>query len=433
MIEHTDVESLRAGLRNGQFTSVQLTERFLELAEGSRYGAWRRLTPERALEQARVADKMLKDGQDLGPLQGIPVGLKDNIGMAGEANRAGLHPNIAVEPETRDSAPAARLSAAGAVFIGRLHMTELAFTALGLNGEFTPINPVAPDRVPGGSSSGAAVAVAAGEVPVAIGSDTGGSIRIPAAYTGIYGFKPATGSLDLAGVFPLSHTLDTIGPLARNLRDIELAYGVLRNEGGQTKPVERELRALVPTNLFLDDLDPQVEADFELAVERLAAAGVKVERKNMPVIDEVQASSELGPLPGWEAYFNHGKLLSENLDLIGAARGALEFGQRDKADYEKLLRVRAELMERFAQDTAQFDVMLTPTSASVPPLLAEALVPENMWPLDWRGLRNTMIGNFLGLAVLNVPMGELTGLSLSAPAGSEAILFEAGRRFSQQP
>lgn len=431
MIEYTDVQSLREGLRTGQFTSVQLTEQFLEVAEGSTYGAWRRLTPERALEQARAADEMLQDGRDLGPLHGIPIGLKDNIGMAGEANRAGLHPDIVVEPEAQDSAPAARLAAAGAVFIGRLHMTELAFTALGLNGEFTPVNPAAPDRVPGGSSSGAAVAVAAGEVPVAIGSDTGGSIRIPAAYTGIYGFKPATGSLDLAGVFPLSHTLDTVGPLARNLRDIELAYGAMRNDGGQVKRVEGELRALVPENVFLDDLDPQVAAAFERSVERLAAAGVNVVRKSVPVIDEVQASSELGPLPGWEAFFNHGKLLRDNLPLIGAASGALDFGQRDRADYEKLLRVRAELMERYVRDTAQFDVMLTPTSASVPPLLAEARVPEKMWPLDWRGLRNTMVGNFLGLAVLNVPMGDLTGLSLSAPAGSEAVLFELGRRFSE--
>lgn len=430
MIKEMDVESLRAGLRNGQFTSVQLTEYFLEVSEGSKYGAWRTFTPDRALEQARAADKMLQDGRDLGPLHGIPIGLKDNIGMAGEENRAGLHPEILVEPETQDSAPAARLSEAGAVFIGRLHMTELAFTALGLNGEFTPVNPAAPDRVPGGSSSGAAVAVAAGEVPVTIGSDTGGSIRIPAAYTGIYGFKPATGSLDLAGVFPLSHTLDTVGPLARNLRDIELAYGVMRNEGDQVKPLDGELRAVVPENLFLDDLDPQVAADFERAVERLAAVGVNVERKSVPVIDEVQASSELGPLPGWEAFFNHGKLLRDNLSLIGAASGALDFAQRDRADYEKLLRVRAERMERFVRDTAQFDVMLTPTSASVPPLLAEARVPENLWPLDWRGLRNTMIGNFLGLAVLNVPMGELTGLGLSAPAGSEAVLFELGRRFS---
>lgn len=166
MIKHTDVESLRAGLRGGHFTSVQLAEHFLELAEASKYGAWRRLTPERALEQARAADELLQDGRDLGPLHGIPIGLKDNIGMAGEANRAGLHPGIEVGPEAQDSAPAARLSEAGAVFIGRLHMTELAFTALGLNDEFTPVNPAEPDRIPGGSSSGAAVAVAAGEVPV---------------------------------------------------------------------------------------------------------------------------------------------------------------------------------------------------------------------------------------------------------------------------
>lgn len=422
-----DVRSLGNGLRSGRFSSVQLTERFLQLAADSRYGAWRTLTPERALAQARAADELLSQGTDLGPLHGIPVGLKDNIGMAGETNRAGMHPDVPLEAEAHDSAPAARLAAAGAVFIGRLNMTELAYTALGLNRQGTPINPAAPDRVPGGSSSGSAVAVAAGEVPVALGSDTGGSIRIPAAYTGVFGLKLATGSVDLTGVFPLSTTLDTVGPLARDLTSTELAFGVMQPAYASAATAPGQLRALVPENVFLDELDAQVAQQFERAVAQLEGAGVSVVRRKLPVIDEVQAAYALGTVPGWEAFLVHGDLLRAHQGLFGAVTDALQHHERDRADYEKLLATRLELIGRYMQETSEFDLTLTPTVASVPPLLSDAVMPENEGPLDWRGLRNTMIGNFLGLAVLSVPLGDLTGLSLSAPGGSERALFAAAR------
>lgn len=429
MIEATDVLTLAQSLRSGSCSAVELTAAFLQRAERNEYGAWRSLTPARALKQARAADRHRAEGRDLGPLHGIPVGLKDNIGMAGEQNRSGLHPDIPLQAETADSAIAERLGQWGAVFIGRLEMTELAYTALGLGAARTPANPAAPDRVPGGSSSGSAVAVAAGEVPVAIGSDTGGSIRIPAAYTGVCGFKPATGLLDLRGVFPLSRTLDTVGPLARDLSSVELTYGVME-ESYRPRPLNPgTLRVLVPENVFLDELDDQVAADFDRALERLKELGAEVAIKRLPVLDEIQAAYGLGTIPGWEAYLHHGEFISRHRELVRAADHILAYGARARDDYARLLGLRRELSRRFYTETARWDVMVTPTVACLPPLLSEVATPEGQATHDWRGLRNTMIGNFLGHAVLNVPMGHLTGLSLSAPAGAEHVLFSFGHSF----
>ncbi|HLR46431.1 MAG TPA: amidase, partial [Deinococcales bacterium] len=302
MIDSTDVRTLAEGLRQGRYTAVELAAHFLRRAERNEYGAWRSVTPARALSQARAADRLRAEGRDLGPLHGLPVGLKDNIGMKGEENRAGLHGDIPVAPERADSAPAERLDQWGAVFIGRLNMTELAYTALGLGSDKTPVNPAAPERVPGGSSSGSAVAVAAGEVPVAIGSDTGGSIRIPAAYTGICGFKPATGMLDLTGVFPLSRTHDTVGPLARDLSGVELTYGVMEPSYRYGEADPATLRAFVPENVFLEELDGQVADDFAHALERFRELGVEVVTGSLPVLDDIQAAYGLGTIPGWEAY-----------------------------------------------------------------------------------------------------------------------------------
>lgn len=429
MTENTDVKTLGEGLRRGLFSSVELTAHFLRLAEQNRYGAWRKLTPARALKQARTADRLLAEGRDLGPLHGIPLGLKDNIGTAGETNRAGLPEVVPLKAEAADSVPAERLAQGGAVFIGRLHMTELAYTALGLNQAGTPVNPAAPDRVPGGSSSGSAVAAAAGEVPVALGSDTGGSIRIPAAYTGICGLKPATGTLDLRGVFPLSPTIDTVGPLARDLSGVELAFRVLDPAWRPEDVPPRGLRVFAPTNVFPVDLDDQVAEDFARALARFEELGVEVVQQDIPVLDEVQAAYELGTIAGWEAYLHHGELLSAHRELIATAASASSYAERPAGDYARLLAARQELNRRFFRDTAELGVMLTPTVASLPPLLSEVTNPAAAAELDWRGLRNTMIGNFLGHAVLNVPMGHLTGLSLSAPAGSEAALFALARLF----
>ncbi len=420
------LRELATGLRQGNFSAVELAEECLRRAAANTHGAWRKLTPERALSMAREADRLLADDHDLGPLHGIPVGLKDNINMEGEVSLAGLDPRLPMVPEKVDSSAVELLERAGAVLLGRTHMTELAFTALGLSDQGTPLNPLAPDRVPGGSSSGSAVAVAAGEVPVAIGTDTGGSIRIPAAYNGIAGLKPGSKRLDMRGVFPLSNSLDTLGPLAGSAADAEIVYSVLDPRYLSIgRPGTR--RALVPESVLLDGLDSQVAADFEQACELLAASDVIIERGPLPLLQEIRDARRFGSFAGWEAYRMYGELLRSGAELIGVADTILAYGKRDPEDYLRLQQARADIKSRLPAELEGYDLILSPTTACLPPLLSDVAKKEQQQEHDAHGLRNTQLFNFLGLPALAVPMGELTSLSIAGLEGHENLVLAVGK------
>ena len=421
-----DVFRLQAALRTGELTAVELASECLRRASASSFGAWRALTPERALREAQTADRLLAEGTDLGPLHGIPIGIKDNIDMAGETSLAGLDPQLAAAPASRDAAVVNRLNQAGAVLIGRLHMTELAFTALGVSDRGTPVNPRDTSRAPGGSSSGSAVAVAAGEVPLTLGTDTGGSIRIPAAWTGIAGFKPTTSLLDLTGVVPLSRSLDSVGPLARTVAEAELMFGILE-PGLAPQPAPRRL--LVPETVLLDDLDAEVAADFERALELLSARGFVIERRKLPLLQEIRDAREYGSFAGWEAFSDHGDLLRRGGNLIGVGEAILSYGSRNPADYRRLQDVRTDIRRRFEAESTGWDAILSPTTACLPPELSSLHDNEARERHDARGLRNTQLWNFLGLPTLAVPMGELTSLSITAAAGQDAAVLHLGRLF----
>ncbi len=423
-----DLASLAAAFRNREVSSVELTGEFLRRAEASTYGAWRKLTAERALAMAERADRLLAEGQDLGPLHGIPVGIKDNINMAGEISLAGLDPQLPLRKADADASLVMRLELGGAVLMGRTNMTELAFTALGLSGRQTPVNPRDPERVPGGSSSGSAVAVAAGEVPVALGTDTGGSIRVPAAYNGITGLKPGNGRLDMRGVFPLSSSLDTVGPLTRTAAEAERVFAVL------DPAYVREDRigvptVLVPETVVLDELDPQVAKDFERALEVFRELNAVIHRKRLPYLQEVREASQYGSFAGWEAYRMYGELLRSGADQIGVSEDILAYAERDLADYQQLQQTRSALRARHRQVAADYDLLLAPTTATLPPKLAEVAEPEKRMELDSLGLRNTSLFNFLGLPVLAIPMGEMTSLSIIGREGQERLVLAAGRAY----
>ena len=421
-----DVFRLGAALRTGELTAVALASDCLRRASGSSFGAWRTLTPERALREAQNADRLLAEGTDLGPLHGIPVGIKDNIDMAGETSPAGLDPQLAPAAALRDTAVVALLQQAGAVIIGRLHMTELAFTALGVSDQGTPVNPRDGSRVPGGSSSGSAVAVAAGEVPLALGTDTGGSIRIPAAWTGISGLKPTTGLLDLTGIVPLSRTLDSVGPLARTVAEVELMFRVLAPEL-PARGIPQRL--LVPETVVLDDLDEQVATDFESALDLLRTLGCVIERRPLPLLQEIRDARQYGSFAGWEAFHDHGELLRTVGSRIGVGPAILAYGTRDSAEYHRLQELRSDAMRRFELETSDWDAILTPTTACLPPKLCDLQDPEARERHDARGLRNTQLWNFLGLPTLAVPMGGLTSLSITAAAGHDAAVLNLGKLF----
>ena len=422
------VSELASALRQGALTSVELTEECLSRAEASRFGAWRKLTPERALEMARVADLLFGEDEDHGPLQGIPIGIKDNINMKGEISLAGLDPRLPLATETDDAAAVRMLEQAGAVIMGRCNMTELAFTALGTSSLTTPLNARDRERIPGGSSSGSAVAVAAGEVPLAIGSDTGGSIRIPAACNGIAGFKPGSKRLDLRGVFPLSSTLDTIGPLANSAADAELLYSVL---DPRYKSIGRpgSRRAFVPETVLLEELDDEVAGDFAAALLQLEGLGIEVVRGELPLLQEIREARRYGTFAGWEAYRMYSDLLRSGADLIEASAAILSYGERDPDDYLKLQHLRTSLRGRFREELADYDLVLSPTMPTRPPLLLEVREADQAQALDARGLRNTQLFNFLGLPVLALPMGDLTSLSIAAHEGQENVVLAVGKLF----
>ena len=426
--DYGSIPELGSALRQGRLSALELAEECLRRAEDSAYGAWRKLTPERALLMAREADRLFAQDRDLGPLHGIPVGIKDNINMLGEVSLAGLDPRLPLTPARADATAVVQLEQAGAVIIGRCNMTELAFTALGLSAQVTPVNPRAPGRVPGGSSSGSAVAVAAAEVPLAIGSDTGGSIRIPAAYNGLAGFKPGSKRLDLRGVFPLSSSLDTIGPLAGSAANAELAYAVLdpryRSLG---RPGSR--RAFVPETVLLDDLDAEVAADFEAACELLQECDVTIERGPMPLLQEIRDLHRYGSFAGWEAYRMYGELLRSGADLIGVADTILAYEQRDPEDYLRLQQARDDMRQRFEAEVEGFDLVLSPTVACLPPLLSEVLTDDARQEQDSRGLRNTQLFNFLGLPSLALRAGELTSVSITGSQGQENLVLAVGKVF----
>ncbi|MBV1705569.1 MAG: hypothetical protein KGQ37_00005, partial [Hyphomicrobiales bacterium] len=316
--EQLGLDAMAEALQARELSAVELTERAIKAIEACPDQAiFINLTKARALREAAMSDARRARGASLGPLDGLPVAHKALYDLAGEVtSAASMLLARTAPPATRDCDVAAALGAAGMVTLGHLNMTELAFSALGLNPHFgTPHNPCSTDgpRVPGGSSSGSGVAVARSLVPAATGSDTGGSIRTPAAFNGVFGFKGSSGRYSMRGVFPLAPTLDTLGPLARSMADIVLLDAGMR--GAPLRSVAplplHGQHIIAPTNIVLDDLEPAVATLFEAALARLERAGARIERRAMPELDAVLATYEkTGQISNVEALAFHRDLLA---------------------------------------------------------------------------------------------------------------------------
>jgi aspartyl-tRNA(Asn)/glutamyl-tRNA(Gln) amidotransferase subunit A len=424
------LSELAGAYRSGELTPSGVTGLYLErsLASESIYSL---VTVERARREAAEADARLATGSSLGPLDGIPVALKDNLALEGEATTAGSLALAGNPPAPEDAAIVRRLRAAGAVILGRTVMTELAFTALGVNAnQGTPLNALDAGRVPGGSSSGAAVAVAQRLAPVAVGSDTGGSIRIPAAFNGLVGLKPTNGSLPLDGAAPLAPTLDTFGPLARTVRDAEIVWQGLTGRT-EARPETGQLRVLAPRTVMLDSLDPDVRAALALAAERLRELGHEVEERDLPVLAELRALyASYGSFAGHEAYRLYADLLRSDGPRMDQrlVQGVLAYDGRDPGLYPRLVSERARLLQEFAAASAGYDLLLSPTVPILPPLLAEVTSIAASDAAEELVLRNTQLLNLLGVPALNLPgpAGQPVGVTLSAAAGQEALLFAVG-------
>lgn len=386
-----------------------------------------------AMAAARAADAALAQGQALQPLAGLPVTVKDLYDIAGRTTLAGSVLRQGRAAAGQDAPAVARLRAAGAAITGLTNMSEFAFSGVGINPHWgTPRNPAdsAAARVPGGSSSGAAVSVALGLAVAGLGSDTGGSIRIPAALCGLVGFKNTQARTPLQGAFPLSTTLDTVCSLSRTVADCLLVDGVLA--GAPLQVSARSLvgaRLLVPQNLLLDNLDSTVARAFERALSRLSAAGAVIVQQPLLELAEVAQINAPGGLSAIEAFATHRDDLHTQrgrFDHRVALRVALGEGV-SAADYISILRRRADWIQRMQVRLAGFDALVCPTSPIVAPETAVLLASdEAFFKANGLLLRNTFPINFLDGCAFTLPChdtGELpVGLMLSAPGGHDAAL-----------
>ncbi len=359
------IQQLAADLAAGRTTSRTLTEEALDRigdAKGEGKRAFIKVYKTQALAAADASDVLRKAGIVASPLSGIPVSIKNLCGVAGEITLSGSKALDDAPPAEEDAPVVARLRAAGAVIVGSTNMSEFAFSGVGFNPHYgTPGNPADRKRVPGGSSSGAAVSVADRMAVAALGTDTGGSVRIPAAVCGIVGFKPTARRVPIDGVVPLSTSLDSIGPLANSVECCAIVDAVFAGE-----PIEvpeavhlAGLRFAVPRHFVMDDLHPVVAKAFERALKTLAAKGVKVEEIDLPQLDELPAINAKGGFAASEAYAWHKELIAHrggDYDPLVAPR-IRRGAEMSAADYIELLGKRTDLQKRVSAVTANYDAV----------------------------------------------------------------------------
>ncbi|MGA8444314.1 MAG: amidase family protein, partial [Roseiarcus sp.] len=427
-------------IAKGALDPVEVAEFFLDRIERDRANpSFILVTRERALKEAAASRKRHREGRPAGPLDGVPVAWKDLVDMAGERTTAGSALFVDSALKQNDAPIVANLSAAGLAALGKTNLSEFAFSALGLNPHFgTPRNPrdAATPRIAGGSSSGSAVAVAAGLAPCAIGSDTGGSIRAPASFCGIVGFKTSEGRIDKRGVFPLSRTLDTIGPLARTVEDCVLIDMALRGQSGApVRPLDLNgVEFVVPDKTGIDDLDAAVAANLEAAMKRLAAAGAKVMSRPAPLIGAMRAlTAQHGSLVAIEAYAEHRAVLesadAQRMDrrVVRRAMGGRVSGD----DVIKLQRGREDLIAALGDELKGALLVLPATPMTAPPIDALERDDELFRATNLRAIHYTFLGNLFRMCGLALPSGEdaaglPTGVQFLAPEGNDDRLLSIG-------
>jgi len=428
-------------LVEGRTSSIELTEAALARAtdpagEGSR--VYTRLYADRALAAARASDTLRAAGLARSAIDGLPISIKDLFDVAGETTLAGSVARQGEPEATAHAVVVQRLMAAGAVITGRTNMTEFAYSGLGLNPHYgTPRNPWdrATGRIPGGSSSGAAVSVADGMAAAAIGSDTGGSVRIPAALCGLAGFKPTARRVSMEGVLPLSVNLDSIGPLAPSVRCCAALDAVLSGEGQPVAEpaVLRGLRLAIPTTLALDDLDPHVAASFSAAAARLSAAGAQVDEIEVPEFLQLAGINAKGGFTAAEAWAWHRDLIAragERYDPRVVSR--IRRGEAmSAADWIDLVAARQAWIAAVERRIAGYDALILPTVPVVAPEIAPLEASDALYgSTNLLVLRNPTLINFLDGCGLSVPCHEAgtapAGLMIAGAAGTDRRILAIG-------
>jgi aspartyl-tRNA(Asn)/glutamyl-tRNA(Gln) amidotransferase subunit A len=430
---------IAAELAAGRTSSRKLTDEALARIEdpkGEGKRAFIRVYRQQAIAAADASDAMRKAGLVPGPLAGIPVSIKNLCDVAGETTLAGSKALDDAPPAKQDAPVVARLRAAGAVIVGSTNMSEFAFSGVGANPHYgTPGNPADRKRVPGGSSAGAAVSVGDRMAVAALGTDTGGSVRIPAAVCGITGFKPTARRVPIDGVVPLSTSLDSIGPLANSVECCAIVDAVFAAEPivvPDAAPLSG-LRFGIPRQFVMDELDPAVAAAFERACRVLSAKGVKIEQLALPQLNELPTINAKGGFAASEAYAWHQKLIARRGNLYDPMvhPRILRGKEMSAADYIDLLAARADLQKRVSAITSNYDAVIMPTCAIVAPTQDEVSTAEGFTRKNMLLLRNTTVGNFLDRCAISLPChaaGELpVGFMLMGEAMADQRVLAMAR------
>ena len=445
------VAEAAAAICSGAITAEQLADALLaRVAANAKLNAFITVDAEAVREAARRADRQRATGAALGPLHGVPLALKDNIDTA-ELPTTGGTPGLADHRPKHFAPIVQKLLAAGAIVLGKCNMHELAFGITNNNAAFGPArNPYAPDRIPGGSSGGTAVAVAARLAPGGLGTDTGGSVRVPAALCGIIGFRPSTGRWSQAGIVPISHTRDTAGPMTRSVADCALLDRVVTGEPGEPPAPLEGLRVGVPRRHFWEDLDTEVGQICENVLRQLAEADVDLVEIDMT--EEASIDNEAGfPIALYETVTDLNRYLAEReigLDFAGLAakaaspdvKGILQSltgaGAVPEPVYRKALQRRAVLQEVYRRHFREHEIAaaIFPTT----PAAAAKIGEDETFMLNGRPMptfvtfiRNTDPGSVAGIPGLSLRAGLTAaglpvGIEIDGPEGSDRQLLAIG-------
>jgi aspartyl-tRNA(Asn)/glutamyl-tRNA(Gln) amidotransferase subunit A len=439
MPNHPTLAALADDLAAGRTSARKLVDACLASiadpkGEGER--AFIHVDAEAAIEAAEAMDRLREVKAAPSPYAGIPVSIKDLFDIRGQVTRAGSR---ALEedctPADADAPVVARLRRAGFVVIGRTNMTEFAYSGIGINPHYgTPKGAWqrSVGHVPGGSSSGAAVSVIDGMAHGALGTDTGGSCRIPAAFNGIVGFKPTQRRVPLDGAVPLSSTLDSIGPLARSVACCAVLDAVLADEpAGPLQPRSiRGMRLAVPTTIALDDLDDAVATAFERALETLAKQGALIERIEVPEFLDIAPMSAKGGFAAAESYAWHRYLITAKGDVYDPRVSVriLRGESQSAADYIDLVNARKSLVTRANARLAPYDALVLPTTANTPPRISDMADDKAFTRSNLLALRNCTLINMIDGCAISLPAhreGEVpVGLMLAASGGADRRIFE---------
>lgn len=438
------IRVLAANLSSASVTSSELVAESLNRIDSADPSVFTCVFAEAALQSAQTIDLARQKGTETRPFAGIPISIKDLFDLEGVETWAGSRVLQGRGAAAKTASAIELLVEAGFIIIGKTNMTEFAYSGLGLNPHFgTPANPCDPivKRIPGGSSSGSAVSVAGGMVAAGIGTDTGGSVRIPASLCGLTGFKPGSSTVAQDGVIPLARSLDCIGPMANSVQCCADLYSVLTGHGQATKLLDARplstLRILVPDNIVWEDCDAESVACVAEVVDILRKAGAFIEHRYLSLFDEVLASGVQGSIAAYEAWQWHEPLLVEHREQYDPrVGGRIQMGAEvSRSRYEHALGARMDLQKRFALLMNEFDVILYPTTAIQAPSIDAFADDDEYSRLNFLMLRNTAIGNVLDASAVSLPVplfeegqpspGKLpVGVMVMGPQGSDLEVLE---------